>query len=208
MPILIDPDARREQVARVVADIIVSAGLEAVTVRSVAAAAGFSTAVVSHYFADKRELLLFSYKAAQEHAYTRLTDALRASSGTAVELLESQLPFNEESRRDWLVFTAFWARSIGDAEFSALQQEQFNLALARVEDALLAISRPATAAERGKVTFKARTILSSLIGLSIQAAFDPQGWPEELQRAVLKDAFGELAEPSDGGRVTAIRTTL
>lgn len=208
MPILIDPDVRREQVARVVADIIVSAGLEAVTVRSVAAAAGFSTAVVSHYFADKRELLLFSYKAAQEHAYTRLTDALRASSGTAFELLESQLPFNEESRRDWLVFTAFWARSIGDVEFSALQQEQFDLALVRVEDALLETKKPATAAEREKVAFKARTILSSIIGLSIQAAFDPQGWPEELQRAVLKDAVGELAELPDVGRVTDIRTTV
>lgn len=208
MPILIDPDVRREQVARVVADIIVSAGLEAVTVRSVAAAAGFSTAVVSHYFADKRELLLFSYKMAQEHAYTRLMEALEGSSATAVELLKSQLPFNEESRRDWLVFTAFWARSIGDTEFSAVQQEQFDLALVRVEDALLATRKPATEAEREKVAFKARTILSSLIGLSIQAAFNPQGWPEELQRAVLKDAFGELAEPSDGGRVTAIRTTL
>ena len=119
-----------------------------------------------------------------------------------------QLPFNEESRRDWLVFTAFWARSIGDVEFSALQQEQFDLALARVEDALLETKKPATAAEREKVAFKARTILSSLIGLAIQAAFDPQGWPEELQRAVLKDAVGELAELPDVGRVTDIRTTV
>jgi TetR/AcrR family transcriptional repressor of bet genes len=192
MPVVVDPEVRRQQVAKVVAEIIVSAGLEAVTIRSVAAAAGFSTAVVSHYFAGRRDLLLYSYKMAQEHAFTRLEAAVKESNGDSSQLLESQLPFTEEARRDWMVFTAFWAWSIADPEFSLLQREQFRVALKRVEEALLASLPETQRTDRKRIAFKARTLLSSLMGLSIQAAFDPEGWPEELQRAVLKDAVGEL----------------
>lgn len=193
MPVVVDPEVRREQVAKVVAEIIVNAGLEAVTIRSVAAAAGFSTAVVSHYFAGRRDLLLYSYKMAQAHAFMRLEAAVKESNGDSSQLLESQLPFTEEARRDWMVFTAFWAWSIADPEFSVLQREQFRVALTRVEEALLAAVPASQDKDRQRIAFKARTLLSSLMGLSIQAAFDPEGWPEELQRAVLKDAMDELA---------------
>ena len=50
--------------------------VDAVTVRDVAASVGMSTAIVSHYFRDKRELLLFTFGAAAESARTRLNAVL------------------------------------------------------------------------------------------------------------------------------------
>jgi AcrR family transcriptional regulator len=57
MPAVIDHDARRTALAEIAADLVANGGAEAATVRAVAAAAGFSTKAVTHYFPDKRALL-------------------------------------------------------------------------------------------------------------------------------------------------------
>jgi len=57
MPLIVDHDARRREVGAIAARLIATSGLEGVTVRDVARIAGFSTAVVSHYFDNKRALL-------------------------------------------------------------------------------------------------------------------------------------------------------
>ena len=62
MPAVVDHDARRAELARIAADVIAAEGVEAATVRAIARAAGFSTKVVSHYFQDKRALLLMTYR--------------------------------------------------------------------------------------------------------------------------------------------------
>ena len=47
MPITVDHEQRRREVAEVAAELIAHRGLERVTVREIAAATGFSTTVVS-----------------------------------------------------------------------------------------------------------------------------------------------------------------
>jgi len=45
-------------ITRVAAEVIACEGVEAATVRRVSAVAGYSTSIVTYYFADKHELLL------------------------------------------------------------------------------------------------------------------------------------------------------
>jgi len=184
MPAVVDVEARRREVGSVVADIIATQGLEAVTVRSVAAAAGFSTAVVSHYFSGKRDLLLYSYRIAQDHAYSRLEEAARQFPGDIERILNGLLPYHAEARRDWLVWSVFWALAISDPEFSQIQREQFRVAQRRFVQ-LLKIDQARMS--EPEVQLKARTLLSGLVGLAIQAAFDPKGWPAQVQRNVLRE---------------------
>ena len=53
MPAVVNHEERRQQIARIAADLISSVGLDAMTMREIAAAAGFSTTIVTHYFANK-----------------------------------------------------------------------------------------------------------------------------------------------------------
>ncbi|HKY90315.1 MAG TPA: TetR/AcrR family transcriptional regulator [Nevskiaceae bacterium] len=184
MPIVVDAERRRREVGAVVANIIATQGLEAVTIRSVAAAAGFSTAVVSHYFSDKRDLLLYSYRIAQDHAYRRLDEAARQSPGNLERIIDVLLPCHEEARRDWLVWTVFWALAISDAEFSEVQREQFQRAQQRIAQLLRRV-HPSLRAPA--VQLKARTLLSGLLGLALQASFDREAWPPEVQRRALRE---------------------
>ncbi len=64
----VDHNLRRDEVATLATALIARGGIDAATVRDIAAAGGYSTKVVSRYFSDKRELLLLVYRAAAERA--------------------------------------------------------------------------------------------------------------------------------------------
>lgn len=62
MPKKVDHDARRVELAAAVLAVIERDGIEGVTVRRVAAEAGWSRGVVEHYFDTREDLLLFAYR--------------------------------------------------------------------------------------------------------------------------------------------------
>ena len=61
MPKIVDHEARRAELAAAVWRLASREGLGAVTMRGVAAEAGWSTGALGHYFADKEELLVFAF---------------------------------------------------------------------------------------------------------------------------------------------------
>jgi AcrR family transcriptional regulator len=188
MPAVIDHDQRRRELAEIVADIVLQQGLEAVTIRSVAEAAGYSTAIVSHYFASKRDLLFYSYRAAEARATGRL-EAVAGAGCDAGQILESLLPLNAQARRDWTVWAVFWGAAIADPAFSAEQKFQFRKARRRFER-LICGSIGTDSKSRSQAREQARRVLTMLIGVAVQAAFDPADWPAKRQRAYLAEALG------------------
>ena len=118
MPKYVDHHARRLLVTEVAAEIVAARGVEALTVRAVAAATGFSTAVVSHYFLDKRDLLRSTFRAAANRSTSRFESAATADRRSVVSCLEALLPLDDDSRRDWRVFVAFWGTAASDNELA------------------------------------------------------------------------------------------
>ena len=57
MPRVVDVEERRQELTDAAARLIARAGIGAATMREVAAEAGLTTGALTHYFADKRELL-------------------------------------------------------------------------------------------------------------------------------------------------------
>jgi AcrR family transcriptional regulator len=109
----VDHAARRRQVCEIAGRLIASAGLEAVTFRDIAAEAGCSTRIVSHYFRDKRELLLAIFLEFSARSLDRCEAALLPPTDP-VTVLEAVLPLDSERRMFWQVWLAFWGRVIGD----------------------------------------------------------------------------------------------
>lgn len=180
MPAVVDHEARRRAVAEVTADLIARAGMEAVTVREVAQAAGYSTAIVSHYFASKVELLFYTYRATVLRAHQRMEAALEAGNGSIRPYLAALLPLNADQRRDWLVWFAFWTMAIADQTLSAEQQARSRQIVARVAALLQERGLPDDRAEAG-----ARRLLVTIYGMASQAFFDPDRWPAPTQLSVL-----------------------
>src|SRR2546422_6311494 len=78
MPKQVDHEARRQQLAEAVCRLAASQGLEAVSLRHVAAEAGVSMGQVQHYFSTKDELLLFAFRVVSERAEQRFAAAAGA----------------------------------------------------------------------------------------------------------------------------------
>jgi len=192
MPIRVDHQARRASVTETAADIVVSAGPEALTVRAVAAAAGCSTMVVSHYFDDKRDLVRSVYRAAAARNRARLTAATSKDGTTVVTALESLLPLDEPRRRDWMITCIFWGVAVADPDLAAEQAERVRTAVPRIVALLHRLSPSAmTAAQRSAL---ARRLLTLVMGISTQAIFDPSYWTKARQRAALREGVTAILE--------------
>ena len=110
MPKVVDHEQRREELAAAVWRLASRDGLDAVTIRGVAAEAGWSTGALHHYFSDKEELLLFALKTVADRVGRRVATA-RAESAEPLELaralLAIGLPLDEERRDETRVWFAF-----------------------------------------------------------------------------------------------------
>jgi len=180
MPRVVDHDARRRHVADCAAHLIARGGTDAATVREVAHAAGWSTTVVSHYFRDKRELLDFTYREEAARTRQRATAALSKDAADVRGAVEALLPLDAERLDGWRVNAAFWGMAVGDKAFATEQRRRVDGARRLLVDALTArgVADPEGTAER---------LLAAVIGVAVQAVFDPKRWSADRQRAMLDE---------------------
>ncbi|GAA2465943.1 TetR/AcrR family transcriptional regulator [Winogradskya humida] len=115
MPKQVDVRERRTLIADALMRVAAAQGLEAVSVRHVAAAAGVSVGMVQHYFRTKDEMMVFALDVVRDRNQTRVTAALSALGPDPQPrvmlrtLLVTILPLDEQSRADGLVALAFLA---------------------------------------------------------------------------------------------------
>lgn len=192
MPAVVDHAKRRVEVAEIAARLIVDSGLDAVTFRDIARAAGYSTSVVSHYFRNKRDLLLFVYRMITDRANEDVRNAL-ADGADLQTCLEALLPLNEERRANWRIWFAFWSMTSTDEEFLAEQQRRGREARSMIERILRgAASSDGKQQEDRDFEMQSRRLLATVVGLATQSVHDPEDWPAERLRAVLHREIATL----------------
>lgn len=192
MPAVIDHDARRTALAEIAADLVANGGSEAATVRAVAAAAGFSTKAVTHYFPDKRALMLLTYRHAALSSQAR-TDASQPNGGGDIRaLLHALMPTDPKVERDWRVWFSFWGLAIADPEFAAEQRARMRDFVSQIAAVLAADPGCAnlTAEQRPVI---ASALLAALFGTVTQAIFDPETWPAARQAEAIDAALTRIA---------------
>ena len=191
MPARGDHEQRRQQVARIAADLVAAGGLAAATHRRIAEAAGCSTTVVSHYFTDKRDLVTATYREVGDRVAARL-EAARSSEDVLVAILEALLPLDEDRTRDWRLLFTFLGLAATDAELTAEQRDRAAAARAQIETALADDKQAGRIPPDADVPALARSLLSFVLGMGMQALFDPAEWPVERMRTALADAVAQI----------------
>ncbi len=115
MPKKIDHDARRRDLAHALWRVLVARGLEAVSLRQVAAEAGVSMGMVQHYFSDKEEMVLFALRSMTEHVSARMGAALATLPDEPLQrvraVLVETLPLDDERRVEAQVAATFLAHA-------------------------------------------------------------------------------------------------
>jgi AcrR family transcriptional regulator len=130
VPRRVDHEQRRAELTAALLRIASTRGLQAVSMREVAAEAGVSLRVVQYYFADKRALMAsgLAELVARMDRRVRERAALRGTGLPPRAVLEvvlgSVLPTDEDARADQLAWTAYYAAGLTDPGGTAGLRDQ------------------------------------------------------------------------------------
>jgi len=188
VPKIVDKSARRDEFIDVAWRIIREHGFDAVTLREVAAAAGYSNGALKPYFATKDELLVAAYTRAYDRAVAR---AERATAGrTGLEALRGLcyeiMPLDASRELEAAVIVAFWARSLTMPTLAELFREHesaFRRQLAHYLDEARASGEIRSEASNTDIV---DLLMWMMMGLQAMELFSPTRTTPRRQRAALE----------------------
>lgn len=188
-----DLPAQHERLSRAVWDVLAGQGIERLTIRAVAAAAGCTTGLVMHRFPNRRALLRHARQLLHERTRAR-ADAIEAAAATPRDALRAVLAqgmaLDEETARESVVWVGFLAATVGDEELAALHHANNEAWRDRISRLVAAV---APAWPRPRVTTTAFALIAMVEGAAALASADPAAYPAEVQQAMLDTtmtAFG------------------
>ena len=198
VPKIVDAQARRDEVLAAAWRVIQRDGLKGATIRAIAAEAGASTAVVTHYFKNKDDVLRSALDLSHARIGERRRRKLSGLSGLAAleTALLHMLPMDSERRLELHIEVNFWARAISDER----SREQHLVSHDRSLALLTGLVRQAMEAGDLDPQLNARRVAEGLLafvdGLGVDALMHPQRVSVGRQRALLRDQLDRLA-PQD-----------
>jgi AcrR family transcriptional regulator len=195
MPKIVDHEERRSELAAAVWRLASREGVEAITVRRVAAEAGWSTGALVHYFGDKEELIRFAFELTADRVARRF-DAAAARLSDPLELartmLVEALPLDRERRTEVRLWFAFLGLALTRPTLGAAQRDAYRAWRRRLAAALL------DAQERGDLTpdidceREATALIALADGLAVQASFEPRALPPSRQLELVDEQLARL----------------
>ncbi|GAB2737277.1 hypothetical protein GCM10027174_07920 [Salinifilum aidingensis] len=187
MPKLVDHQTRRHAIISAVLRLAARGGLDAVTMRDVAAEAGFANGALTHYFRNKDELLIAAYQHIYDRTNQRAETATDGVSGlTALRRLCLEiLPLDEERVVEARVAVSFWGRALHNPDMSALHGRVLDDWRARMLR-WLRESRDSGEIPEGTTAERvADALLAALMGAQVNATMAPGISAPERLEAVL-----------------------
>lgn len=93
--------------------VVARQGVHASTMRSIAAEAGVTTGAVTHYFADKADVMAAVLQYNNQLGVDRITRKVAGKRGVEAltATVEALVPLDEESLHMWTVLIAFWGHA-------------------------------------------------------------------------------------------------
>lgn len=200
MPKRVDHEEWRARVADAAADLIAEGGLAAMTFRRLAERLGCSTTVISHYFADRSQVLQSVYDATNAEAAAVRDSSLR--SRTPIHAFGELLPVSRRRARTWRIWLTFWNSALFDDALREKHRRGLAGTRRMLHSYLLSIGVADEEAERG-----AAEIMQAMFGIAMQALFDSDYWYPGRQLAAYRavvdrvvprsaSASPSLAEPA------------
>ena len=195
MPKIVDHDERRAELAGAVWRLVSSEGLDALTVRRVAAEAGWSTGALVHYFPDKEALVLFAFRMVADRVARRVDRAAQDSSDPvelARRLLCEGLPLDADRRAEVRVWFAFLGLALTRPALAKAQRVAYRGWRSRLAQLLRDAQRAGQIDPGVDAESEAAELVALVDGLAVQATFEPRSFGAEHLQALLDSRLDGL----------------
>ncbi len=196
MPKVVDHAQRRRELVAATWAVVAAEGIEAATVRRIAEEAGCTTGRITHYFADKEEVLVAALRQVHRAAGKRMLAAIGERSGLEAlrAVLAEALPLDQERVLEWRVWLAFWGSAATSTSLQAEQHERYREwrgLLKRV----LATAQLSADIDLDQLVDQ---IVALVDGFGLQGVLDPQDPRPEQLASRLNGAVDALIRAADG----------
>jgi AcrR family transcriptional regulator len=196
MPKTIRDPAAVDRIVDAATTVVAAQGIDAASVRSIAAEAGVSTGFITHYFDDKHSLMVAVLAETNARAARRLQRATRTGDGLdrLRAAIDSILPFDTSRRRDWQVWVAVWSHaSPGDDLAAGYRSGWSGLRemLARLLDDACADGGLPTPID---VSYQAERLVTMLAGVGLLAGVERPARVRALATRMFEDELTRLRQ--------------
>ena len=180
MPKRVDHAMRREQIAHAACELVASVGFERATVARIAAAVGYTTGMLAHYYKSKDAIVLAALRLILRRMEQRLTQR-GANGDDLLQVLSECLPLDKTRATECAFWTAFWgtvATSSRAGRLNAWVHREY----VRLFDRCMALHWPDS--RRWPKDVRRDVLLSIMAfinGLTTSAVTSPTDWPAARQ---------------------------
>jgi AcrR family transcriptional regulator len=181
-----DHAERREIFAAAALRVIVRDGMAGLTVRAVAAEAGYTTGALTHYFHSKDQLLIEASELSARLVRDRMERAARAPTGLEAirRVVALALPLTAETRGYWRIWLAYWERSSYDDDVARVMRLRYDEWRGRLEDLLRRAETEGEVAAGVRPREAAEALIALVDGIGVQVVLGISRLPAVRQRAM------------------------
>ncbi|MFB7114659.1 TetR/AcrR family transcriptional regulator [Streptomyces sp. NPDC056291] len=193
-----DHEARRRDVSEAVWRVLAAHGFRGLTMRAVAAELDATTGLLTHYFPTKRDLVAYALDLLEVRSDSRLRRTAGEGMSAVRAALLDILPLTGEATVGNRIWVSSWDAALADPELSVDYARKYARSRDKLRD-LVAAAQHLGEPPTGDPARIAAGAQSYVLGLVVQALFDPEAFPPHRQIELLDDYLATLASPPPSG---------
>ncbi len=187
-----DHEARRQDVSAAVWQVMATRGFAGLTLRAVAAELGATTGLLTHYFPTKRALVAYALDLLEQRTLSRPRRGAGRGPATLRDALLDILPLTPEATDSNRVWVSSWDAALSDPALSTDYARKYAEGRERLRARVVAAQEGGELAP-GDPAQVAAAAQSFVLGLVVQALFDPVTFTPQRQVELLDDYLAALA---------------
>ncbi|MFY7067476.1 TetR/AcrR family transcriptional regulator [Nocardiopsis changdeensis] len=187
-----DHEARRRDVSAAVWQVMATRGFAGLTLRAVAAELGATTGLLTHYFPTKRALVEYALDLLEQ----RTVDRPRRRTGEGLAALRDALldilPLTPEAADTNRIWVSSWDTALSEPALSGAYARKYAQSRQRLTERVIAAqeSGELPSGEPADIAARAQAFV---LGLVVQALFDPAAFPPRRHIELLDEHLAALA---------------
>ncbi|MEU8728569.1 MULTISPECIES: TetR/AcrR family transcriptional regulator [Streptomyces] len=194
-----DHEARRRDVSAAVWQVMATRGFAGLTLRAVAAELGATTGLLTHYFPTKRALVEYALDLLEQRTLSRPRREAGRGLAALRDALLDILPLTSEAVDGNRVWVSSWDAALSDPGLSADYARKYARGRERLRTRVAA-AQDLGELPQGDPAQLAAGAQSFVLGLVVQALFDPVTFTPERQVELLDGYLAALAAGHSDGR--------
>ncbi|MDJ0570664.1 MAG: TetR/AcrR family transcriptional regulator [Pleurocapsa sp. MO_192.B19] len=190
---------RRLEVTEAAWRVIIREGLDRTSMRAIAQELGSSTGVVTHYFRDKDELMLFALERVFENLFEDMKTSATGRHG--IERLEQMifavLPLEASGVPGWKVWVAFLGYAIGREKLVREHQKRYEFLCQIICQELADLQAAKLIRDDIDLTLEANALIALVDGIGTGVVINPQQFKADQQRYLVRRHIKSLLATSN-----------